>query len=135
MLRAFFIMTLCLGQLGLPFVQVIAWVGMIYSYSVSESSLKKGVELTFEGKQPCHLCNAIKSYQEKEQERSAEHSKSKSSKLEAYQPFIGLKPEGFAIAFKLFSKSNMLVTTSELSMLSQWIVEQQSPPPRKGFMI
>lgn len=40
------------------FLQSVAWVGMVVSYS-HESGIGKALEKTFDGKHPCCLCKAI----------------------------------------------------------------------------
>jgi hypothetical protein len=40
------------------FLQSVAWVGMVVSYS-QNSGISAALEKTFDGKHPCALCNAI----------------------------------------------------------------------------
>ena len=49
-------------------LQSVAWVGMIASYSQSES-LGEAISKTFSGKSPCSLCKAVKSGRAEEQKR------------------------------------------------------------------
>lgn len=48
------------GSIGLhwAFLQVVAWTGMVISYS-QEATLSQAVSETFDGKHPCALCKRI----------------------------------------------------------------------------
>jgi len=52
----FFALLLTLGPLGL--LQVVAWTGMVFDYSL-RYGVASGLERTFDGKNPCGLCEAI----------------------------------------------------------------------------
>lgn len=56
-----------LHLMGGPLVilQLVAWAGMMVSYSI-EDGLTQGVRDTFSGERPCALCRCIESIDEKE---------------------------------------------------------------------
>lgn len=53
------VLSLC-AAIGLHWaaLQSIAWVGMLFDYARS-GSIVSAIEMTFDGKHPCPLCNAI----------------------------------------------------------------------------
>ncbi len=51
------------ANLHLPMLQVVAWTGMLASYS-QDRSMAEAVEMTFDGEHPCPMCKAIKKQQE-----------------------------------------------------------------------
>jgi hypothetical protein len=55
------------GSIGLhwAFLQSVAWVGMIISYS-HKASVTEALEKTFDGKHPCPLCKSISKSQKAE---------------------------------------------------------------------
>jgi len=55
-------------KLHLPILQVVAWAGMLVSYS-QDRGVVAAVEMTFDGDHPCPLCCAI----EKEQQSPSTH--------------------------------------------------------------
>lgn len=59
-LRHFFVGLGCLHLAGGPLavLQVVAWGGMLVSYS-QENGFRKGVEDTFSGEKPCEMCRKI----------------------------------------------------------------------------
>ena len=52
----------CAANLHLPVLQVIAWTGMLVSYS-QDRSFAEAAEMTFDGEHPCPMCKAIKKQQ------------------------------------------------------------------------
>ena len=50
------------NQLHLPVLQVVAWSGMLVSYS-QDTDVATAVEMTFNGENPCPMCTAIKAQQ------------------------------------------------------------------------
>lgn len=50
------------------FLQSVAWVGMIVSYSQTDS-LSVALEKTFDGRHPCKLCHFVKDGQQQEQQK------------------------------------------------------------------
>ena len=50
------------NNLHLPFLQVVAWCGMLVSYS-RDNSAAEAIEMTFDGDHPCPMCKAIKKAQ------------------------------------------------------------------------
>ncbi|WP_424314072.1 hypothetical protein [Haloferula sp.] len=60
MFRHLIVVLGCIHLLGGPYgvLQVIAWTGMIVSYSQTEG-ISKGLAQTFDGEHPCSLCVAI----------------------------------------------------------------------------
>ena len=65
--------TACLYLSGshLAFLQLVAWSGMLVSYS-AESGLAEGMRDTFSGEKPCSMCKAIATV--RSQETSGEES-------------------------------------------------------------
>jgi hypothetical protein len=55
LLLAFFVA----NNLHLPILQVVAWSGMLVSYS-RDNSLAEAIEMTFDGENPCPMCIKIK---------------------------------------------------------------------------
>lgn len=56
---------LYLGGSHLAVLQMVAWTGMLVTYS-AEDGLSAGLKDTFSGKKPCPMCKAIKSAQKAE---------------------------------------------------------------------
>lgn len=55
-------------------LQSIAWTGMVWNYS-QEAGLLGGLEKTFSGEAPCHLCKTIGEARESErQDKNADRS-------------------------------------------------------------
>ena len=50
------------SNLHLPVLQVVAWTGMIVSYSQGRT-VSEAVRMTFDGEHPCPMCKAIKKQQ------------------------------------------------------------------------
>ena len=50
-------------------MQTMAWAGMLWNYSQADGSLLSGVKKTFDGDQPCTMCDSIKTAKEKEQSK------------------------------------------------------------------
>lgn len=50
------------------FLQSVAWVGMVVSYSQTDS-LSVALEKTFDGQHPCRLCHFVKDGQQQEQQK------------------------------------------------------------------
>ncbi|HMP76768.1 MAG TPA: hypothetical protein PKE12_10795 [Kiritimatiellia bacterium] len=56
---------LCVSNAHLPVLQVMAWTGMLVSYS-QDRSFAEAAEMTFDGEHPCPMCTAIKKQQVEE---------------------------------------------------------------------
>lgn len=54
-----------LTQLHWAALQVVAWGGMLISYS-ARSGIETGIRETFDGDHPCPMCTAIKTAKERE---------------------------------------------------------------------
>ncbi len=50
-------------------MQVVAWAGMLVSYTQADGSLLAGAKKTFDGEHPCTMCDSIKTAKEKEQSK------------------------------------------------------------------
>lgn len=57
-------------NLHLPLFQAVAWTSMLIKYSRA-NSLNKAAEMTFSGRNPCQMCNAIEQAQESSAHRQA----------------------------------------------------------------
>jgi hypothetical protein len=68
-IAALFAAMLGVGPLGL--MQVVAWGGMLWSYSLKEQSLARGVSKTFDGEHPCSMCKKIGEVSKEEQKQPA----------------------------------------------------------------
>lgn len=53
---------LCGAKLHLPVLQVVAWAGMVVTYS-HDQSLADALAMTFDGDHPCPLCISIRKAQ------------------------------------------------------------------------
>jgi len=53
---------LAVNNLHLPGMQVVAWAGMLISYSQG-GDLPGAIEMTFDGEHPCAMCKVIKAEQ------------------------------------------------------------------------
>ncbi len=56
------------ANLHLPALQVVAWTGMIISYS-KDRTLADAVSMTFDGEHPCPMCKSIKKQQSERTEK------------------------------------------------------------------
>lgn len=56
------------ANLHLPALQVVAWTGMIISYS-KDRTLADAVSMTFDGEHPCPMCESIKKQQSERTEK------------------------------------------------------------------
>lgn len=56
------------ANLHLPALQVVAWTGMIISYS-KDRTLAEAVSMTFDGEHPCPMCKTIKKQQSERTEK------------------------------------------------------------------
>jgi len=63
------------------FLQSVAWVGMIVSYS-RDASFTEAVSKTFDGKHPCCMCKAIKSARAEEKQQQEKQNVKPGSKLD-----------------------------------------------------
>lgn len=59
-----------LANLHLPVLQVVAWTGMIVTYS-RDVSLGEALDMTFDGDHPCPLCCSIQKEQTRERQQLA----------------------------------------------------------------
>ena len=73
------VLVLCGGHLAT--LQVVAWTGMVVSYSARDGFVA-GVKNTFDGEHPCSLCKAVKKGQQQEEQKPAS-VQSRVQKIEA----------------------------------------------------
>lgn len=62
--------------------QMVAWAGMLWNYTQEDGSLLSGVRKTFDGENPCAMCESIKTAKENEQAKPVTLVSSK--KIEAF---------------------------------------------------
>lgn len=94
------------GPLG--FFQVVAWSGMMISYS-AESGLAQGMKDTFSGEKPCPLCCAIKKAKEEARKNPLEAPVQPAPRLDLFAQSDPYEPvlresfrDGLTPAHKLF---------------------------------
>jgi hypothetical protein len=68
-------LTLSLG-LHWTFLQSVAWVGMVVTYS-RDSSISQAIDKTFDGKHPCKLCQAVQDGKKSERKQDTQNPVSK----------------------------------------------------------
>ena len=106
-------------SIGLPwaFLQSVAWVGMIVNFA-QEVPLAKAVAMTFDGKHPCKMCQAM------------ERGKSSQTKQDTKQVPVKLdlaEPEHDDFLFLSFDPQR----PDFMGILSGWVpAEPLVPPPR-----
>ena len=78
------VLALC-GSIGAhwTFLQSVAWVGMVVSYSQESSSLAEALVKTFDGKHPCKLCKFVAAEKKSEKKQDAQFKISKIDLLPA----------------------------------------------------
>jgi len=86
------VMVLSLG-LHWAFLQSVAWVGMIVSYS-HDASLAEAVSKTFDGKHPCCLCKMIQEGGADEKQQEPKQKVKSGSKMD-----LGLVWQGATVEF------------------------------------
>lgn len=81
--RWFLVLSLSLS-IGLPwaFLQSAAWMGMIFSFA-QEVPIAKAVAMTFDGKHPCKMCQAV---ERSESSQKKQDIKQASVKIELAEP-------------------------------------------------
>jgi hypothetical protein len=127
MIRSLFIITLCIGQLGIPFVQVVAWVGMISSYSLTESSFEKAISLTFDGEHPCDLCQAVTKLST---DSSTKSTPGQQAKRIYIQPWLSLLPTPYQWDVKYQDEAlSVLHPSVNEELFCQYYIEVDTPPP------
>lgn len=101
-------------------LQSVAWVGMLSSYA-RDYGVMQAVSMTFDGKNPCHLCKKVEEGQQRQQDGPALLKQEK--KTEAVSAVVALvvaEPAGSAIFWPKWSAAFM---TAELA-------DVETPPPR-----
>lgn len=68
-------LTLSLG-LHWAFLQSVAWIGMVVSYSQT-TSLHQALKMTFDGQHPCQLCKLVRHGKASEKEQESQKSVAK----------------------------------------------------------
>jgi hypothetical protein len=81
-LRAIMCTLLCVALCGGQWLamQTVAWVGMIVAYS-RQDGLATGVTKTFDGQNPCSMCQSIA--RAKNDERDSQHNKQRTTPTES----------------------------------------------------
>ena len=113
-------LTLSLGA-HWAFLQSIAWVGMVVSYS-RDGSFLDAVSKTFDGRHPCSLCKAIKQGRSEEKEQDSQQAKS-GSKLE-----MGLVWSSDAFKIQIRRDPQQIVSTDPVP--TSRADTPPTPPPR-----
>lgn len=75
-----FVLVLSLG-LHWAFLQSVAWVSMIVSYS-HEASFSEAVSKTFDGKHPCCMCKAIQKARAEQKQKEQKQNAKPGSKID-----------------------------------------------------
>ena len=86
----------CSIGLHWAFLQSVAWVGMVVSYSQS-APLSEALVKTFDGKHPCALCKQIAQGQKSEKKSDLQLEGKKLEFLDARQTFIFVVPNYFRL--------------------------------------
>jgi hypothetical protein len=112
------VLSLC-AALGLHWaaLQSVAWVGMLFSYSQSESVVS-AIEKTFDGRHPCPLCNAI---------HKAEQTGKKRPEMQFSKKIDMDCVRGFAMTLPRVSEFSWLVKGEAGTAIPH---EPVAPPPR-----
>lgn len=99
------------------FLQSVAWVGMVASYS-RDASFTDALGKTFDGKHPCKLCTSIKKGRAEEKKQDQERGQS------------GSKPEpgiAWSASVFLFPPAHEIIVTPVPRLTSR---PEQPPKPR-----
>jgi hypothetical protein len=102
------------------FLQSVAWVGMVVSYS-QEAPLKEALAKTFDGKHPCCLCKAIV---------AGKKSEKKSDTPLPLKKFEGLRP---AVAAVVFPPASFPRVQAQEAFFETRSHAPLTPPPRGPF--
>lgn len=106
-------------SIGLPwaFLQGVAWVGMIVSFS-QEVPIAKAVAMTFDGKHPCKMCQAA---ERGESSQKKQDTKQASVKIEL------MEPEHYVFLFPFFGPQRSVHPACFSGLVP---AEPSVPPPR-----
>jgi len=110
------------NNLHAPLMQVVAWSGMLVSYS-RDNTLTEAIGMTFDGEHPCPMCKAI----EKSQTESAGNSSTEGWERSVHREPFGLladRPFVLRPATILLSRVH-----ADLSGPSPLHFPPPSPPP------
>ena len=109
-------------SLGLhwAFLQTVAWMGMVVSYS-EHAPLKQALACTFDGKHPCCLCKAIATA--KKSEKKNEFT------LQVQKLEFPLLKEG--VVFIPPSRFHLLSVTNSFA---DTLFQKPPTPPPRGFL-
>jgi hypothetical protein len=127
MIRKLTLYLLLVGQLGLPFLQVVAWVSMVSSHTLSSPSINVAIEKTFDGQNPCELCKAISAAEQ--QKHGDEGAPMPSSKRDIPTTYLSQLPLTFCmvpfVRGQVTEHEDVLIK----DLLTQFIQKPLLPPP------
>jgi hypothetical protein len=129
-LQYFMLLFGCLHFVGGPLalLQVIAWGNMIAQYS-GESGIIKGVQDTFSGERPCHLCCKISQARDNDPENKKPVIPNKAQgSLKCLTEMIPLHEESLSAPLAVILPANSFVQPLQLG--SSFESPPPSPPPR-----
>ena len=106
-------------------LQVVAWANMLRTYT-QEKGLVEGVKDTFDGEQPCPLCQHIDKGRQEEQKQNPVPSK----ELEKLVKWFSTLPKSGEVPLAWSHETGRQVFAPQPQSAGQWSGKPPYPPPR-----
>ena len=107
-------------------LQVVAWAGMLRSYT-QQRGLVQGVKETFDGDHPCAMCCRLAKARDKEEQQTPAVPQ---KDLEKLIKWFSVAPEAGMLAQMWSHREDKADFAPPSQSQAQWSIRPPSPPPR-----